>query len=89
MARVRGLDVDTRRFALRLDDGARIRGTCEDGQQAALLRALADDVPVRIAGLAELSEVDGSLRYVVRVDRILPARASAAAAEPFVLRAGG
>jgi hypothetical protein len=69
---VRSADVDQRNFAIRDATGAKIPAKFQPEDEAAITDALHDHALCRVAvvGLGEFSTRDGSLRRILRVDRV-------------------
>jgi len=69
---LRALDLDGGHFAIRFEDGRRLRGSFDDDQEAELVEALGRHRTERLklAGLGELAERSGDLRYLVRIDAL-------------------
>lgn len=67
---LRALDLDSGAFALRLEDGRRLRGSFDAAQEADFVEALRQHASdrLRLTGLGELGEREAVLRYLVRVD---------------------
>jgi hypothetical protein len=68
---VRGADLDSRRFTLRLLDGRNVPGRFKPQQEALVVEALGEHAGrrLRVVGIADFMHEDGSLQQITSVER--------------------
>ncbi len=69
---VRGTELDSATFSIRLDDGRKVRGPFTPEQERAILQALGDHESrrLRVRGIGEFLQADGSLRRLNSIEAI-------------------
>jgi hypothetical protein len=69
---VRAIDLDGRKFTLRLEDDHKVMGRFKPEQEALVLEAMGEhlNTRIRVRGVAEFEPKDGSLTQIVDVERV-------------------